>query len=87
MIVHMNNHLTLRQLRALLAVEQAGSMTGAAQALHLTPAALSMLIKSLEESLGTKMFERTTRRMVLTSAGELLVPSVQQALNQIDSAV
>lgn len=83
----MNPHVTLRQLRALLAVERAGSMTGAAQAMHLTPAALSMLVKSLEDSTGVKLFERTTRRLVLTQAGSALVPHIRQALGLIDGAI
>ena len=57
-------HLTLRQLRAFCLVAQEQSMTRAAEKLFLTPSALSMLIRSLEEELGIRLFERTTRRVM-----------------------
>ncbi len=63
------SHLSLRQLRAFWLVAQEGSMTRAAQQMHLTISALSMLVRTLEEELGVRLFERTTRRVALTEAG------------------
>jgi LysR family carnitine catabolism transcriptional activator len=81
------SHLSLRQLRAFVAVAQESSMTRAATRLHLTPSALSMLIRSMEDDLGMRMFERTTRRMVLTDAGKQFLPTVEQVFLQLDSGI
>ncbi len=80
-------NLTLRQLRAFQWVVQTQSMTRAAERLHLTPSALSMLIRSLEEEVGLRLFERTTRRLVLTEAGRLLAGRAEQILAGVDEAV
>ncbi|MFM7330370.1 MAG: LysR family transcriptional regulator, partial [Brachymonas sp.] len=55
---HLLQRISLRQLRAFMAVAQAASMTQAAASMHLTPSALSMLIKSLEEELEIRLFDR-----------------------------
>lgn len=80
-------HLTLRQLRAFCFVAQEQSMTRAAQKLFLTPSALSMLVRSLEEELGLRLFERTTRRVLLTDAGADFLPAAQRTLEQLDNTV
>lgn len=80
-------HLTLRQLRAFCFVAQEQSMTRAAENLFLTTSALSMLIRSLEEELGLRLFERTTRRVMLTDAGAQLLPTALRTLEQLDSTV
>lgn len=79
--------VTLRQLRAFNAVAEEGSIARAAQRLHLTASALSMLIGTLEGELGVRLFERTTRRMVLTDEGNKLLPTVEQMLGQLDGAI
>lgn len=78
--------VTLRQLRAFVAVAQDQSITRAAQRLHLTPSALSMLVSSLEGELAVRLFERTTRRLVLTEEGLELLPSVQKVFADLDHA-
>ncbi len=80
-------HLTLRQLRAFCFVAQEQSMTRAAQKLFLTPSALSMLVRSLEEELGLRLFERTTRKVLLTDAGSDFLPTALRTLEQLDSTV
>lgn len=77
---------TLRQLRAFAAVAQDGSITRAAQRLHLTPSALSMLVSGLEGELGVRLFERTTRRLTLTDPGRELLPTVAAVFAQLDTA-
>ena len=62
-------------------------MTRAAQKLFLTPSALSMLVRSLEEELGLRLFERTTRKVLLTEAGSAFLPTAQRTLEQLDSTV
>ncbi|MES2413443.1 MAG: LysR substrate-binding domain-containing protein [Pseudomonadota bacterium] len=78
--------VTIRQLRAFLAVAQDASITRAAQRLHLTPSALSMLISTLESELAIRLFERTTRRIALTDAGQELLPSIQKVFDNLDTA-
>ena len=80
------NAATLRQLRAFVAVAQDGSITRAAQRLHLTPSALSMLVSGLESELGVRLFERTTRRLTLTDPGRELLPTVAAVFAQLDTA-
>jgi LysR family transcriptional regulator, carnitine catabolism transcriptional activator len=79
--------LTLRQLRAFMAVAEVSSMTQAAALMHLTPSAMSMLIKSLEEELGLQLFERTTRKLLLTESATHLLPVVQAVFENLESAV
>jgi molybdate transport repressor ModE-like protein len=64
--------VTLRQLRTLRAVAEAGSITGAARELHLTQPAVSMQIKELEDICGLALYERRGRGIVLTDAGREL---------------
>jgi LysR family glycine cleavage system transcriptional activator len=52
----------------------------AARAVALTPAALGQRIKQLEDQLGTPLFQRTTRRVMLTSAGLALLPHARRTL-------
>lgn len=78
--------VTIRQLRAFLAVAQDASITRAAQRLHLTPSALSMLISTLEGELAIRLFERTTRRIALTDAGLELLPSIKKVFDNLDTA-
>ena len=75
-------HFTLRQLEALLAVADTGSFTRAAEHLHLTPSAVSQLIQELESAVGYSVFERSTRKVVLSAAGRALIPVVE-ALDQM----
>ena len=65
--------LELRQLRHFLAVADALNFTRAAEDLHLAQQALSASIRRLEDQLGVALFVRTTRKVELTSAGEVLV--------------
>jgi LysR family transcriptional regulator, carnitine catabolism transcriptional activator len=78
--------VTLRQLRAFVAVAQEGSITRAAQRVHLTPSALSMLISALEGELAVRLFDRTTRKIVLSEAGEELLPPIRRVFESMDKA-
>ncbi len=78
--------VTLRQLRAFVAVAQEQSITRAAGRMHLTASGLSMLVSSLEAELAVRLFERTTRRVVLTEEGQALLPSVQVLFKDLDQA-
>jgi len=78
---------TSRQLRAFLLVAQHNSFTRAAGALFITPSGLSVLIKELENQLGVRLFERTTRQVALTSSGTQLLSAVQHNFQELDSSL
>nr|CEL23157.1 LysR-family transcriptional regulator [Kibdelosporangium sp. MJ126-NF4]CTQ90295.1 LysR-family transcriptional regulator [Kibdelosporangium sp. MJ126-NF4] len=69
-----------------LAVAREGSFTGAAQRAHIVQSALSASIRRLEAELGAQLFERTTRRVILTEAGRALLPIAQRLLADVDVA-
>jgi len=80
-------NLTLRQLRAFLAVADCASFTEAARQLHLTQAAMSVLVRELEAELGVRVLDRSTRRVELTEAGRDLYPFAQRVLRELEDAV
>ena len=82
----MKSNLTLRQLRAFAAVADLGSFTGAAQRMHLTQSALSVLVRELERELGARLFDRHTRRVLLTEAGHELLPYALRVLADLEQA-
>ena len=79
--------INLRQLRAFASIGRLGSFTRAAAALHVTQPALSTQIRELEVALGVKLFDRSTRSVSLTRAGEDLLPVVDGVLREIGSVV
>jgi DNA-binding transcriptional LysR family regulator len=66
-------------LQVLLHTVSGGSLTAAARALGITPAAASATLKRLETQLGTRLFERSTRAMRLTPPGQILLEYAQRA--------
>jgi LysR family glycine cleavage system transcriptional activator len=64
-----NNSLDLESVRCFLAAAHHGAFRPAAAAVHLSPPAFGDRIRRLEEDLGARLFERTTRRVRLTEAG------------------
>ncbi|MDF3866574.1 LysR family transcriptional regulator [Pseudomonas denitrificans (nom. rej.)] len=78
--------MTVKQLRAFLAVAQTLSFAQACERLHLSQPALSLAIKSLEESLGGQLLVRTTRSVALTPEGETLLPLARRLLADWDNA-
>ncbi len=79
--------VTLRQLRAYVAVLEAASFSEAAKAMHLSQAALSGLIKELENRLGVRLLDRTTRSVSRTDVGEAFEPMVRRLLANLDEAL
>lgn len=76
----------LKHLSAFLAVTEELSFRRAAERLHLSPSPLSRYIRDLEAELGTALFERTTRAVRLTPAGEALVPHAVQMIAAMEGA-
>lgn len=78
--------LTLRQLRYFVAVIDAGSMTRAAEALHVAPTALSLQMKALEEHLGVALIHRHSRGIAATDQGAELYKRASEILRLVDEA-
>ena len=72
--------MNTRLLHAFLAVHQSGSVVAAAAKVHLSPAAVSAQLKSLEELLGLQLFERGARAITPTPVARRLVPLAEQVL-------
>ncbi len=79
--------MELRHLRYFEAVAGLLNFTRAAERLHVAQPALSRQIRSIEEELGVKLFERDHAHVRLTDAGRTFYPHVRRLLAQVDSAV
>ena len=79
--------VTLKQLRAFVAVAESRSFVEACSVLHLSQPALSATIRNLEETVGGTLLARTTRALALTPEGETFLPAAKQLLNDCDNAV
>lgn len=77
----------VRHLRALVAVAEAGSFSGACARLHITQPALSRTIAQLEGRLGVRLLERTTRSVRATEAGERFIARAQKLLAGLSDAI
>lgn len=78
---------SLQHLAAFVASAEAGGFSAAARRLGLTPAAVSKNVATLEQGLGTRLFQRSTRRLTLTQAGERFLAQVGEPLAQLHDAV
>ncbi len=76
----------LLSMRVFTEVVDEGSFAGAARTLDLSPAAVTRLVADLEEHLGTRLLQRSTRRLALTEAGDLYLQRVRQILQDVDEA-
>jgi LysR family transcriptional activator of glutamate synthase operon len=78
--------MKLRQLRGVEAVARHRHFTRAAEELNLAQSALSHQIRRLEEELGTPLFERTSRRVRPTEAGQAIAARARRVLAEVDGA-
>ncbi|MEY2683848.1 MAG: HTH-type transcriptional regulator DmlR [Pseudomonadota bacterium] len=76
----------LASMRVFQRVVDEGGFAAAARELDLSPAVVTRLVADLEEHLGTRLLQRTTRRMSLTEAGEAYLARVRQILQDLDEA-
>ncbi|MCV6590374.1 MAG: LysR family transcriptional regulator [Marinobacterium sp.] len=79
--------MTIKQLRAFVAVSRTQSFTEACAAIHLSQPALSIAIKNLEEEVGGQLLVRTTRTLSLTAEGEAFLPTAERLLADWDNAL
>ncbi len=76
----------LGAMRVFTRVIDEGSFAAAARQMNLSPAAVTRLVADLEEHLGARLINRTTRRLALTDAGENYLERVRQILAEVDEA-
>jgi DNA-binding transcriptional LysR family regulator len=76
----------LRGLRVVVAVADYGTLTAAAESLHLSPSALSHALARTEASLGVDLFHRLPRGMALTDAGKAVLGPARRALREVELA-
>lgn len=80
-------NVTLRQLRAFVALARIGSFTHAADSMHVTQSALSGLIKELELGLGVQLVDRSTRKIQLSEVGREFYPLIKKIVQDLDGAL
>ena len=73
--------MDLRHVRTFVTVAELGTVSKAAERLHIAQPALSRQISNLEQELGLKLFDRVGRRLVLTGEGEQLLGDCRRLLN------
>ena len=79
-------NLDIRHLKLIVAVTEEKSVTKAGERLHLTQSALSHQLRDIEERLGTPLFLRLNKKMILTQAGERLLHTARQVLDDLKRA-
>ncbi len=82
----MNRNVTLRQFRYFTAVAESGSVAGASRALNIAQSAVTKSMLELEAELGTQLFERSSRGMVLTPQGHRFLASARKVLSAVTDA-
>jgi DNA-binding transcriptional LysR family regulator len=80
-------NVNLNQLRMFVAIARLANFTRAAQQLNLSQPSLSLHIRELEAELGVRLFDRSTRSVALTRAGDDFLPIAERLLDDFRSAV
>lgn len=79
-------NITSRQLKAFLLTARHHSFSRAAEQLFITQSGMSVLIRELEEQLGFRLFNRTTRRVTLTEFGNRFLPVADRSVLELEAA-
>ena len=80
------HHFSMSQIEGFLMASDLLSCSRAAESMHISQSAFSQLIRKLEQGLGLQLFDRTTRRVRLTAAGEAMQQKMRRGLDAIDDA-
>lgn len=83
----MRTNLSLKQLEVLLAIVDHGNFSAAAEHLFVSQPALSRTVRLAEDNLGARIFDRDTRQVSLTPAGEELVPIARRVLDEFNDSM
>jgi DNA-binding transcriptional LysR family regulator len=83
----MERVVSIRHLRCFLAVAESGSFTVASSRMFLTQSSLTATIQQFEEAVGLKLFDRTTRRVVMTEDAVRFKAEAEKILQQFDTAI
>jgi LysR family transcriptional regulator for metE and metH len=78
--------IEIRHLRMVAAIAEAGSVTHAAERLHLTQSAVSHQLHAVEERLRTPLFLRVGKRMVMTAAGDRVLAAARRVIGELQAA-
>ncbi|MCY1335377.1 HTH-type transcriptional regulator PgrR [compost metagenome] len=78
---------TLANLESFVRSAETGSFSAAGRRLALTPAAVSRNVAMLERNLGVRLFQRSTRKLTLTEAGERFLASIGGNLDALQAAI
>jgi LysR family transcriptional regulator, regulator for metE and metH len=78
--------IDIRHLRMVTAIAATGGVTQAAEQLHLTQSAISHQLRGIEDRLGTPLFLRVGKRMVLTAAGTRVLTTAHRVIDDIETA-
>ncbi len=80
-------NVSFKQMRAFVAIAECGSFTAASVQINSTQSSLSIMIRELEESLGVRLLDRTTRKVELTDAGEDFLLHARRVMAEVEQAV
>ena len=83
----MDRTVTIRHLRCFLAVADSGSFTVASNRMFLTQSSLTATIQQFEEAIGLKLFDRTTRRVVMTEDARRFHGEAEKIIKEFDAAI
>src|SRR5213075_789197 len=79
-------NITSRQLKAFVLTARHQSFSRAAEQLFITQSGMSVLVRELETQLGFRLFERTTRKVMLTEPGSKFLPVADRSLRELETA-
>jgi LysR family transcriptional regulator for metE and metH len=80
------SNLEMRHLRMIKTIAETGNLTKAAYKLCISQPALSQQLKDIEEKLGTNIFFRTKKKMILTEIGKKLLQTANTVIEEINRA-
>src|SRR5713226_6278343 len=78
---------TLANLESFVRSAETGGFSAAARRLSLTPAAVSRNVAMLERNLGVRLFQRSTRKLILTEAGERFLHAIRGSLEELQASI